>query len=145
MRQYVPVMLVLLTGCGASPTIQPSAAQVIQTNGNVTYTLTSTANKSGPIPATLNVDRAVSVTMPKTITALSNAAYMGRADLTIGATFCAYASDGLGVYVRQDGSCNTFSPDSSITLQPSDSVSLTLEGCPSSPVSVQAEIMGAQL
>lgn len=144
MKRYLLFPL-LLTACGTSQTIQPSATQVIQTNGAVVYNLTATADSSGTHPASLSVSAKASVTMPKTISSLSNASYRGRADLSIGATFCAYDSDGQGVYVRTDGSCNTFQPDAAITVNPGDTVSLTLEGCPSQPTSVEATIDGEKI
>lgn len=144
MKCYL-ILALSLTACGTSQTIQPSATQVIQTNGSVTLNLTATADSSGTNPANLRITSKASLTMPKTIASLSNASYNGRADLSIGATFCAYDSDGKGVYVRTDGSCNTFSPDAAITVSPGDSVSLTIEGCPAQETAVEATVEGVSL
>jgi len=142
MKRYLSVLALSLTACGSSQTIQPAAVQFVALSGSVSYGLTATANDKGPQPASLTVNRAASVTMPKYVNALSNANWVGRADLAIGNTFCAFQNNGQGVYVRQDGSCNTFAPDAAINVVAGDTVSLTLEGCPDHPTSIEATITG---
>lgn len=142
----VIVALIPLFGCGSSPTtILPAGTQVIQTNGNVSYTLTATSDPNGSHPATSMVASRASVTMPKILSALSNASWIGRADLVIGQMFCSYQSDGQGVYVRLDGSCNTFTPDNPITVNAGDTVSLMLEVCSNGPASVEATVSGVSI
>lgn len=145
MKKYI-VFTLFLAGCGSSVNAQPGATQLVQSNGSVQYTLTATLETDGSShAASLSVDHDVSVIMPKTIDALSNAGYRGTATLTIGAEFCDYRGDGQGVYVRQDGTCNTFTPDSAVELKAGDTVSLSLQGCPSQPTSVEAIVAGRAL
>lgn len=145
MKRYLAVSL-LLTACGSSATPGPAATQFIQPDGRITYALTATLDVGGIThPAQLSLDRPVSVTMPKTISTLANASFTGRATLTVGTQFCDYQSDQNGVYVRQDGACNSFTPEAPISLKVGDSMSLSLQGCPNSPVSVEALVTGEAL
>jgi hypothetical protein len=144
MKKYFGIIVILLSGCGSSVNVQPGATQIVQGNG-VQYTLTATLDSSGhSFPASVATTEAASVSLPETLTALSNAGYVGRAHLTVGATFCDYQSDTNGVYVRQDGSCNTFTPDGAVSIQVGDTVSLEIEGVPTQQTAVEAVIKGTQ-
>jgi hypothetical protein len=149
MKRYLGILAITLTACGQNPSPgnQPEATQGIpsMTVDVATYILVTTSTKDGPQPANLTVKADASVTMPKHVNALSNAGYEGRASLTIGSTFCAFENDGQGLYVRQDGSCNTPNPEAPITVHTGDTVSLVLEGSPISPASVYATVTGVVL
>lgn len=142
MKKYLFLAL-SLTACGSQQTIKPSAIEIIHEGSNaVAYDLTATADQNELHPATIQVSRAAALYMPKVLNTLANANYLGRATLTLGSQYCAYLSDGQGIYVRQDGSCNTFTPEMTVIVNPADTVSLGLEAGPESPVSVEAVVTG---
>lgn len=144
MRKLAVISMLALTGCGAAQNATPSATETITQGGQgVVYDLTATLDADCTShSAKVTVTQAAAVKMPQILVSISNANFVGRATLVIGDVFCDYVSDSNGVYVRQDGACNTFNPKSVIHLKPGNTVSLTLQGCPSQPTSAEGTING---
>lgn len=138
-RVLLGLALVSLTSCGQLP---PDSTAPALTSSNSAapghhYTLTATTNAAGIV----DVSVPTQIAFPLAIQGLANASGHRRAVLQIAATFCAYVADGTSAYIRQDGTCNTFTPNSPVSVNAGDVITLSIESVDSNNyTSVQADL-----
>lgn len=145
MKYLMCLIPLMLAGCGsASSTSTPVAGVVTIVSGvNISYQLIATIDSNNsPSVGTQVVADAVTVGFPLSIVTLSDANWNGRATLTMGTLFCDYQSNQQGTYIRQDGSCDTLTPNSSFVLPSGSTITLALQGQPNQQTAVEAIIDG---
>jgi len=131
--------VVSLTACGQLP---PDATPVALTSSQSVspgqhYTLVATTNSGGVAAVSVPTQ----IAFPLAIQGLANASGHRRAVLQIAATFCAYVADGTSAYIRQDGTCNTFTPNAPVSVNAGDAITLSIESVDSNAfTSVQADL-----
>lgn len=138
-RVLLGLALMSLTSCGQLP--PDSAAVAVTSSQSVApgkhYTLVATTNGG----AVADVSVPSQIAFPLAIQGLANASGHRRAVLQIAATFCAYVADGTSAYIRQDGTCNTFTPNSPVSVNAGDTITLSIESVDSNNfTSVQADL-----
>lgn len=137
-RVLLGLSLIVLTGCGQSidasaPAEQASASKTTTPH----WTLVATTNGGAAVTLTAPAQ----ITFPIALQGLANASGHRRVDLQIGSVFCAYVANDTSVYIRQDGTCNTFTPNAPVNVNAGDALTLSIESVDSNNyTSVQADL-----
>lgn len=137
----IVLALISLTSCGrATDTGLTTNSSVISSKGNGQhFTLTATSNGGGIV----TLSNSTEIAFPVAIQGLANASGHRRAILQIGSISCAYVADSSSAYIRNDGSCNTFYPNSPVSVKSGDTLTLYIESVDSNAfTSVQADLQG---
>lgn len=136
----VLLSLIALSSCApppdaSAPAVQSSASQATTPR----WTLVATTNGG----AVVTLSAPAQITFPIALQGLANASGHRRVDLQIGNTFCAYVANDTSAYIRQDGTCNTFTPNGPVSVNAGDTLTLYIESVDSNNyTSVQADLQG---
>jgi hypothetical protein len=135
----VVLAILAMQGCGqAGANGSTQQMSNLSSRGSVQH-YTLTANSDGA--ATASVSAVSEISLPLAINAIANASGHRRAILSIGSISCAYVADTTSAYVRQDGSCSTFTPNAPVSVNVGDALTLSIESVDSNNyTSVQADL-----
>lgn len=135
----IVLAIISMSSCGSQV---PGQGQSVS-NGTTSsaqpshYVLTATTNSG----AVQDVTATSEIEFPLTLQGIANASGHRRAVLQIGSISCAYVADDTSAYIRQDGSCNTFTPNAAVSVNAGDKLTLCIESVDSNNyTSVQADL-----